>query len=248
MQNFGEMINHGAVINESIKKYLKLEKWTPAMGALLICGIKAPDHCNEIPHDGVGLDGLSLDASNSRFHDARRILEELGCYNEEDEPLLLEFSPIEFFIWCDQENIKTDWLRLFLKISGCSAPADIDLTPSHFALLSAPSTTAQTVSERKDSKAIDPAPGKQPRTCVGKLAIKAAWEIQNETGRKATSHEVIKRLQGWAETGDDGCLVGKIPSGVTWMPLRKNKSKPYDIEACGKALKAWHASLTLKRM
>lgn len=242
MRNLGEMIREGVVVNENIKKYLKLKRWTPAMGALLICGIKAPDRCSEIPHGGDGLDDLALHANSRRFHDARRILKEWEYYNEEDDPPLLEISPIEFFIWCYAENIETDWLRLILKIAGSVDPTVIDLTPSHFALVGASLTTEQIAFERKEIKANGIVPGKHPKVAIGRLAIRAAWEIECETGHKANAIKVVKRLQEWTKTGVEESLHSVFTSGVNWLPLRKYKPKPYDIEACEKTLSTWNKS------
>lgn len=131
------------VMNRNITEYSKFEIWTPAMGALLICGIKAPDHCSEIPHGGMGLDDSVLHASDRRFDNARLIFKELVYGIEENDPLLRGISPLEFFVWCDQENIRTDWLDLFVKIAGCADPTAIGLTPFNSALACASFAKAQ---------------------------------------------------------------------------------------------------------
>ncbi len=90
------------------------------------------------------------------------------------------------------------------------------------------------------SKANDePLPGRLPRTAVGKLAIKAAWEIECETKRVATVHAVIAKLQTRVDTED--ALTAVIKNGVSWM-TGGLKVKDFDIDACSKALKTWHSS------
>lgn len=85
-------------------------------------------------------------------------------------------------------------------------------------------------------------PGKIPRTAIGQLAVKAAWEIELATGRKATARNVIKRLQEWAEKGEDDCLDSKINFGVVWITRPSGKQKKYETDTCGKALEIWNKS------
>ena len=85
-------------------------------------------------------------------------------------------------------------------------------------------------------------PGTLPNIAIGKLAIKAAWEIECKTGRSATADDVMARLQEWAEKGDCEYLHSKFKSGVKWIPKRTNNPKVYSLEACGKALERWQDS------
>lgn len=85
----------------------------------------------------------------------------------------------------------------------------------------------------------DEIPGKMPRTNIGKLAIKAAWQIECDTSKLATPKQVIEKLQAWTETEPE--LAETIPHGVKWTTT-KGKQKPFDIEACAKALETWQAS------
>lgn len=89
-------------------------------------------------------------------------------------------------------------------------------------------------------------PGKIPRVAIGKLAIKAAWEIEREhkSKRRATADEVMKRLQSWADAGTHpDVLLGsnRRLKQVTWLKS-KSGDKPFSIGACEKALKAWNES------
>ena len=129
--NLGELITSGTKINAIISKYLSMETWTPAMGAMLVCGIQAPLGCNEIPNKGVGLDDKTINSSNARFRKARSILEDWNDQN--DRPL--NVPPFDFLIWSQEEQIGTDWLRLFLDLAGCITSETVDLTPARFALL-----------------------------------------------------------------------------------------------------------------
>ena len=84
-------------------------------------------------------------------------------------------------------------------------------------------------------------PGKLPRTAAGELAVEAAWEIECETGRAATDKAVMARLQEWAIDGTKPETLLSADKGkreVQWRTL-KGRAKVYDIEACGKTLKAW---------
>jgi hypothetical protein len=85
----------------------------------------------------------------------------------------------------------------------------------------------------------DEPPGKMPRTAIGKLAIKAAWRIERATRNKATANQVITELQQQVET--EPALVKKISHGVRWETT-KGKEKPFDVEACAKALDTWNTS------
>lgn len=91
----------------------------------------------------------------------------------------------------------------------------------------------------------DKIPGKIPNTTIGKLAIKAAWLIECETGKRATAKQVIERLQSWVDHKDNPEavteLTGKIANGVMWV-TRAGKGRPYDIGACQKALETWNKS------
>jgi hypothetical protein len=84
-------------------------------------------------------------------------------------------------------------------------------------------------------------PGKMPNVAVGKLAIKAAWQIECESKRVATAKAVIALLQEWADAGSvpETLICSDKPKhGVKWR-TSKGAEKPYDVEACGKALKSW---------
>lgn len=82
-------------------------------------------------------------------------------------------------------------------------------------------------------------PGKLPNIAIGKLAVKAAWELECKLDRRATADEVIKELQNCVDKED--FLIEVIPHGVKWMTA-KLKDKNYDITTCSKTLKLWNKS------
>lgn len=82
-------------------------------------------------------------------------------------------------------------------------------------------------------------PGKMPHTAIGKLAINAAWQIEQDTGKQATAKQVIEKLQDWVKTEPE--LIDTIAHGVIWVTI-KGKDKPYDKEACMKTLASWNKS------
>ena len=83
--------------------------------------------------------------------------------------------------------------------------------------------------------------GKIPTTTIGKLAIKAAREIECETKKMATASKIIERLQEWVKLDDYPELLEKIPHGVKWA-TKKGKVNTFDIGACEKTLERWNKS------
>lgn len=84
-------------------------------------------------------------------------------------------------------------------------------------------------------------PGKMPNVTGGKLAVKAAWQIECESGKRATATCVIERLKTWVDSDDYPELLEKISHGVKWA-TKKGKANSYDIDACGKTLETWNKS------
>ena len=95
---------------------------------------------------------------------------------------------------------------------------------------------------RNETVSIQNLPGRIPRIAIGKLAVMAAWQIECETGKRATADQVIAKLQEMAEKGEEDYLHSKIKLGVCWIPKRSKTPKEYKIEACGKTLETWHKS------
>ena len=85
-------------------------------------------------------------------------------------------------------------------------------------------------------------PGKIPNVSIGRLAVSAAWEIELELCRPALPSEVIQRLQQWVETHEGDRLKPSDKRNCVKWETKKGKTKSYDLEACGAALRKWHAS------
>jgi hypothetical protein len=101
----------------------------------------------------------------------------------------------------------------------------------------------QAATPERDGKT-DKIPGKLPRVAAGRLAVKAAWQIECETNRRASAKEVIARLQAWAENGNaPEILIESMPKkrAVKWLTA-KGEERDYGLEACKKTLEAWHKS------
>lgn len=111
----------GGQLNAKLIGYLSMDTWSPVMAALLVSGIEPPTDCEDIPLGGIGLDGKNLHASNGRFHDARRVLKAWNFVDEEEDepPRPSSFTPLEFLVWClDEERIESDWLRYLVELGG----------------------------------------------------------------------------------------------------------------------------------
>ncbi len=91
----------------------------------------------------------------------------------------------------------------------------------------------------KDLQAGATVPGKMPNTTIGKLAIKAAWEIECATGKQATANEVINKLQEWEPI--EPILTEKTARGVKWETTG-GIEKTFDVNTCAKALGTWNKS------
>lgn len=87
-------------------------------------------------------------------------------------------------------------------------------------------------------------PGKLPKVLSGRLAVKAAWEIELETERPASCDDVMNRLQEWAAKGTHPETLIEAIKGkraVKWQ-TKAGDNKIYDIDACSKTIEAWKKS------
>jgi hypothetical protein len=85
---------------------------------------------------------------------------------------------------------------------------------------------------------------KLPSNAIGKLAVKAAKEIEAKEERKATDNEVMSLLQNWADNGTEPATLKeskKINRAVIWI-TNKGTAKEYSMEACQKTLESWNKS------
>lgn len=81
-----------------------------------------------------------------------------------------------------------------------------------------------------------------PIIAVGKLAVKAAIKIENETKRRATAKQVMELLQEWADDGSESDTLSKSDKknhAVHWI-TNKAESRSYSMDACGKTLDKWN--------
>ncbi|MDR3412240.1 MAG: hypothetical protein P4L87_15060 [Formivibrio sp.] len=82
-------------------------------------------------------------------------------------------------------------------------------------------------------------PGKCPRVYIRKLVVKAAWEIECETGSKASARKVIEILKRWRDDGTYTNLQASTGNSVKWC-TNKGKEHYFDVKNCGDALNDWH--------
>lgn len=88
----------------------------------------------------------------------------------------------------------------------------------------------------------DEIPGKMPKRAAPRLAIKAAWEIECASGKRASDKEVMDLLQKWADENLETDVIKKAERrkhSVIWI-TSKGEEREFTIEACGKALGRWH--------
>lgn len=134
-RSMGETLVAGDRINALIQSYLQMPTWTSVMGALLVSGIAAPVDCDEIPDGGLGLDDKPFSAGTSRFHSARSILRERREWEQDHETEVLSMHPADYLIWCQEQDIKTEWLNLILEVAGCADDTMADLNAARLAML-----------------------------------------------------------------------------------------------------------------
>lgn len=97
---------------------------------------------------------------------------------------------------------------------------------------------------------VEPLQGKLPKVAVGKLAIKAAVQIEQNTNRSASARLVIDMLQKWADLGLEPDVLlesNKAERGVYWLTSAREK-RLYKEEACQKTLLTWKKSLPPNRI
>jgi hypothetical protein len=108
-------------------------------------------------------------------------------------------------------------------------------------------------SKAADSQASPPAtvtkqsliPGVMPRTAVGQLAIRAAWEIEQQSKRPASNNAVMSQLRKWAENADHSAtLIKPDGDGVRWCTAG-SEFKTFSLDSCRKTLGKWMRSRNL---
>ena len=133
-KTLGDLIVEGGKINSVVEKYLAMPTWTPAMGALLANGVVPEDRCTSVPSHARGLDNVKLEERHPRLIAAQKLLDLFLADEEDGESMPSELTPLDFYIWCDESNVDTVWLRHFNAVAGITK-ADEDLSSAAFALL-----------------------------------------------------------------------------------------------------------------
>jgi len=133
-KTLAELIVEGSQINGIIERYLAMPTWTPAMGALLVNGVVPDDRCMAIPMEALGLDNIKLKGNHPRLIAAHKLLDLFFADEDEGVPIPSEVTPLEFYIWCDESNVDTVWLRHINAVVRITNTNE-DLSGATFALL-----------------------------------------------------------------------------------------------------------------
>lgn len=97
-------------LNELLDGYLEWPEWTPAVGAMLISGVRPPGiNCIEIPDTAPSLKSETTAADQRALEEARKALtvwveqqmENAECTDE--EALSMKVTLFDFFMWCLDE-------------------------------------------------------------------------------------------------------------------------------------------------
>ncbi len=234
-----------------LRDYLSYDCWSPHIGLCTLTGFdyRACDiGVNSGPAQFDFASALSPSAFMSYKNENSEAEEQLLSRMNEDIDRLRGFwensgndiedahYPPAFFIeWASLKNFTPDWLDWAIERELYIPKQEADKTPlsdSDNASLSPPELAM-------DLQAGATAPGKMPNTTIGKLAIKAAWEIECATSKRATAYQVIEKLQEWEP--DEPVIREVIAHGVKWV-TKKGKTNKYDIQTCAKTLETWNAS------
>lgn len=133
--------------------------------------------------------------------------------------------------FCEKERVKVEF-----DVEDAHGDSEDSLPPS------GPDSQRERVTAPMNVKGVLDPPGKIPNVSIGRLAVSAAWEIEQELGRTALPSEVIQRLQQWVENHEGDCLKPSDKKNCVKWETKKGKTKSYDLEACGAALRKWQAS------
>jgi hypothetical protein len=95
----------------TLTKYLKLGSWTPAMAAMLTCGLQPKIGETEIPNNpAIGLwyrGNTKVTPNNCSFFKEAEELFELFSYQF---PHVSKVNPEEWITWCGEQEIRCNWL------------------------------------------------------------------------------------------------------------------------------------------
>jgi hypothetical protein len=140
--------------------------------------------------------------------------------------------------WCRQ-NGYVDLSNLFTQHIFATIPPSVSIQPI---AASVATPTISTTSSPSTTANVEIKSAYTPFNAVGKLTIKAAEEIEQGTGIRATAKKVMGRLQEWADSGIEPATLmrsSRPDRSVIWK-TDKQDEKSFSTEACGKTLEKWN--------
>jgi len=230
---FAEVVSNGQAIDW--RYWMSMKTLTASQSSRLMVGLD-PDIFTSLDHNGPARD----DTSGQRLR-AKKI-ERLALNHG-----MAEGTASEWLSWAKSNGFSIH--RLFaIEVEGRNVAGEVISSVAAVDQGAAPDKESSSGAPESAGLATILAtvvpPGKMPNVTVGKLAIKAAWEIECKTNRTASREDVIALLQKWADAGDEPEFLfasDKKKRGVTWLTKGRAK-KLYDVDACGKTLKNWMES------
>jgi hypothetical protein len=209
--------------DESALYWLAMDTWKPYDAAWLLCGIDP--HGMERSYGAFATELCTQMCGDHPASKAAFQIVELLKSSEKAGRIAFPAAPGDVIAWAKAKKLRLSRQFLDVQFGGTeqTAPA------------------AGGAGNPSNEAAI---PGKLPNTSMGKLAIKAAWQIEGELKRAATAKQVMTRLQEWADGGHEPATLLKSDKknhAVIWI-TGKRVEKSYDTEACGKTLEIWMAS------
>ena len=124
-------------INVILARYLDLSTWTPAMGAMLVCGVMPSAGGREIPESASPLRDPAGRLAPHGLPDARRVLEQWTADHQADvedglrTEVPSEIDPLEFLSWSMErykmtpDAMKPTWLRYWLAFAGYDQDGEV---------------------------------------------------------------------------------------------------------------------------
>jgi hypothetical protein len=108
-----------------VAKYLKLKVWSGLMACCLVNGVLPVEGSLDAVDELHTFDGRQLSVASTTAHRIRRDLSEWRT-SERNVGLV---DPVSFFAWCEEEDIDTNYVRLFREVAGCGAGKMIGVLP-----------------------------------------------------------------------------------------------------------------------
>lgn len=214
-----ELIRFSAQLHTTLRTYLDMDTWTPAMGAMLLAGIRPEPYCSGVPTEGgVGLDGAPIQgAANTAFYEARLILAQWNDWCEDQGYFPEDIRPVEFIDWCVTDEVKERhathssfaWIDVFKNLVGY--PAERVSIPFEVALHAAQAARPlETILSKLDE--------------LG-LAVKAAQKRDDFASPLAASTDKQQRNIFAAHRGHLTTEEFAAELGVEAQTIRKNHSQ-----------------------